>query len=76
MKDPCIALDVSKGKSHCQGFIAQEEPLGRAIRITHDLIGLEELMSLKNKILEHHERVIFVFESTGNLSQVYPKLSR
>jgi transposase len=65
MKDPCIALDVSKGKSYCQGFIAQDEPLGRAIQITHDLIGLEALMSLKNKLLEHHERVIFVFEATG-----------
>jgi transposase len=65
MKDPCIALDVSKGKSHCQGFITQDEPVGRAIRIMHDRIGLENLMSLKNTILERHSRVVFVFEATG-----------
>jgi len=65
MKDPCIALDVSKGKSHCQGFITQDEPLGRAVMITHDLTGLESLIAMKNRLLKHHERIIFVFESTG-----------
>ena len=39
MKGPVIALDVSKGSSHIQGFKSFGVPLGKAERIHHSREG-------------------------------------
>ena len=46
MEDPIIACDVSKGKSHIQGFIGLSKPIGNPFEVRHlksDLKLLKEL---------------------------------
>lgn len=40
MKSPCIAVDVSKGKSYYQGFIERDKPASKVTPIMHDLEGV------------------------------------
>lgn len=35
MEDPIIACDVSKGKSHIQGFIGLSNPVGNPFVVRH-----------------------------------------
>lgn len=65
MKKPCIALDISKGNSYYQGFIAIDKPIGKAKPIIHSKEGFDELMVLANKIKTEHKDVMFIFEATG-----------
>lgn len=66
MKAPCIAIDVSKSKSHIQGFNALDKPFKKVEIIDHDLKGFEKLLllvdSLKN---ECGINPIIAFEATG-----------
>lgn len=66
MKQPCITVDVSKGKSFYQGFISIDEPISKAKPIEHNLTGLMEIIDLKKTIEEKSgQPSIVVFESTG-----------
>lgn len=37
---PVLAFDVSKGCSHCQGFVSFGKPLGRPIKVAHTKSGM------------------------------------
>ena len=66
MKRPCVAVDVSKSKSHYQGWISIDKKCGNAKCIEHNKIGFQEISS-KLKELEGitNEKPVVVFESTG-----------
>lgn len=66
MKRPCVAVDVSKSKSHYQGWINIDKKCGNAKCIEHSKIGFQEI-SDKLKELEGitNEKPVVVFESTG-----------
>ena len=66
MEDPIIACDVSKGKSHIQGFIGLSNPVGNPFVVRHlksDLKPIKELAKLLEK--QAHKKPKFVFEFTG-----------
>jgi len=66
MKQPCITVDVSKGKSFYQGFISIDEQISKAKPIEHNLTGFMEIIDLKKTIEEKSGQTpIVVFESTG-----------
>lgn len=66
MKRPCVAVDVSKSKSHYQGWINLDKKSGNAKCIEHTKAGFNEI-SEKLKELEGitKEKPVVVFESTG-----------
>ena len=49
MKRPCVAVDVSKSKSHYQGWINIDKKCGNAKCIEHNKIGFQEI---SNKLKE------------------------
>lgn len=75
MKRPCVALDVSKGSSHYQGWINEDKKLGNPKKIEHNQEGFREILA-KAKELEGitNEKPIVVFEATGGLSPDSPTL--
>ena len=67
---PVLAFDVSKGRSHCQGFSSFGKPIGRPIKVAHTKSG----MAAAEKISETLERKTgrkpkVVMESTGVYSK-------
>lgn len=64
MENPCIALDVSKGKSYFQGFISIDKPFSKAKQIEHTKAGFDLMMATAENLKEVGD-VIFIFESTG-----------
>ena len=65
MKSPCVAVDVSKGKSYYQGFIEIDKPANKATPIQHDLEGFKSMFELGQTLKETYGDVVYVFESTG-----------
>jgi len=65
MKSPCIAVDVSKGKSYYQGFIEIDKPASKATSMMHDLEGFKSMYQLGQVLRQTYGDVIYVFESTG-----------
>lgn len=65
MKSPCVAVDVSKGKSYYQGFIEIDKPASKATPIMHDLEGFKSVYELGQTLKETYSDVVYVFESTG-----------
>ena len=65
MKSPCVAVDVSKGKSYYQGFIEIDKPASKATPIMHDLEGFKSVYELGQTLKEKYSDVVYVFESTG-----------
>lgn len=66
MEDPIVACDVSKGKSHIQGFIGLSNPVGNPFVVRHlksDLKLIKELAKSLEK--QAHKKPKFVFEFTG-----------
>ena len=66
MEDPIIACDVSKGKSHIQGFIGLSKPIGNPFEVRHlksDLKLIKELAKSLEK--RTNKKPKFVFEFTG-----------
>jgi transposase len=62
----CITIDVSQGKSHVQGFIGINKPLGKAKVIRHSIQGYEQIMILKDLIESKTKTTpLVVFEYTG-----------
>lgn len=64
MENPCIALDVSKGKSYFQGFISIDKPFSKAKQIEHTKTGFDFMMATA-KNLKKEGDVTFIFDSTG-----------
>lgn len=66
MEDPIIACDVSKGKSHIQGFIGLSNPVGNPFVVRHLKCELKLIKELANSLEKQaHKKPKFVFEFTG-----------
>ncbi len=65
MKSPCVAVDISKGKSYYQGFIEIDKPTTKATPIEHDLEGFKSMYEIGQTLKEAYGKVVYVFESTG-----------
>jgi transposase len=65
VKTACIAIDVSKGHSHYQGFLSIEKPVGKAKRVTHTIVGFDTIRELGEQISESYNDIIYIFEATG-----------
>ena len=65
MKIPCVAVDVSKGKSFFQGFIDLDKPINKATPINHDLEGFELMTKIGDKLKQEYNDVVYIFEATG-----------
>lgn len=66
---PLIAIDVSKGKSHVQGFLSFGEPIGRPFVARHDKEGMAKIAALADRLLrESGTKPAVAFESTGAYS--------
>lgn len=65
-KQPCIAIDVSKGKSHVCGFVSKKKAIGKVTSIRHDLDGFLEIDKLYELLLDSTDSdPCLIFESTG-----------
>lgn len=67
---PILAFDVSKGCSHCQGFVCFGEPLGRPIKVAHTKSGMAAAEGI-SETLERKtgRRPKAVLEATGVYSK-------
>ena len=67
---PVLAFDVSKGCSHCQGFVSFGEPLGRPIKVAHTKSGMAPAEEISRLLEERSGRKPkAVLESTGVYSK-------
>ena len=66
MDGPIISFDVSKNSSHMRGFIDVNKPIGKAIKINHDLNGYNAIKELTKSIEEKTNlKPAVVYEFTG-----------
>lgn len=66
MDGPIISFDVSKNSSHMRGFIDVNKPIGKAIKINHDLDGYNAIKELAKLIEEQTNlKPAVVYEFTG-----------
>lgn len=66
MQGSIIALDVSKGNCHYQGFSNLEEPMTKPRILKHTLDGFNQLIEYQARLADKCEtEVVFVFEATG-----------
>ncbi len=66
MQGPVIAIDVSKGSSHMQGYSEFNVKLHKVKVITHNKSGFQEIIALKNELAQKTgKEVSVVFEATG-----------
>ena len=66
MENPIIACDVSKGKSHIQGFIGLSNPFGNPFVVRHLKCELKQIKDLAKSLEKQTKRKpVFVFEYTG-----------
>ena len=61
MKIPCVAVDVSKGKSFFQGFIDLDKPINKTTPINHDLEGFELMTKIGDKLKQEYNDVVYIF---------------
>ena len=67
---PVLAFDVSKGCSHCQGFVSFGEPLGRPIKVAHSRSGMAAAEGISKPLEEKTgRRPKVVLEATGVYSK-------
>ena len=66
MDGPIISFDVSKNSSHMRGFIDANKPIGKVIKINHDLDGYNTIKELVKSIEEKTNlKPAVVYEFTG-----------
>jgi transposase len=66
MRGNCIAIDVSKDKSHIQGFRSLNEPIFKAMEIGHDREGFEKILEQTEMFGgKEEEKPKIIFEATG-----------
>lgn len=66
MNGPCIAIDVSKGRSYARGFSGFGKPVGKAFRFRHDKEGMGMIGELSERLKnETGKDVTVIYESTG-----------
>ena len=63
---PVLAFDVSKGSSHCQGFLSFGKPLGKPVRVRHSKSGMAAAEDISKSLKEKSgESPKVILESTG-----------
>lgn len=66
MENPIIACDVSKGRSHIQGFMGLSKPFCNPFEVQHLRSDLRKLKQLAESLRKQTGRnPVFVFEYTG-----------
>lgn len=66
MKASCIAVDVSKGSSHIQGYIDSDTSFSKVQKIDHDRSGFNEILTLKSRLdKQTGQASVIVLEATG-----------
>ena len=69
--DPLVAIDVSKGKSHAQGFLSRGHPCGKPFSFAHTKAGFAKLGKLVSDLLGKAGKPPAVaYEHTGVYSRV------
>ena len=69
-KRSCIAIDVSKGTSHFQGFYSAGVPASEATSFEHTKSGFARVTELFNFLKEQNDQKPFIiFEHTGTYSR-------
>lgn len=62
----CIAIDVSKGKSHVCAYSTKDTLIQKPIEILHDREGFKVLDDLYNRLNKEKENPpTFIYETTG-----------
>ncbi|MGN7943180.1 IS110 family transposase [Metabacillus sp. 22489] len=65
--DPVIGLDVSKGESQVQAFLARNQPFGKTFKFKHDINGLHDFYVFYKELkLNAEADPVVIFESTGH----------
>ncbi|WP_169787388.1 hypothetical protein [Sporosarcina globispora] len=44
--DPVIDLDVAKGESQVQAFLARKQPFGKTFKFNHDINGRSKIKKI------------------------------
>ena len=77
MENPIIACDVSKGKSHIQGFVGLSNPVGNPFVVRHLKSDLKLIKGLAKSLEKQaHKKPKFVFEFTGIYHECIAKYIR
>ena len=67
---PLLAFDVSKGSSHCQGFLSFGKPLGKPVKVAHSKSGMAAAEGISEALeRETGRKPKVVMESTGVYSK-------
>ena len=67
---PLLAFDVSKGSSHCQGFLSFGKPLGKPVKVAHSRSGMAAAEGISEALeRETGRKPKVVMESTGVYSK-------
>lgn len=65
--DPVIGLDVAKGESQVQAFLARKQPFGKTFKFKHDTNGLRDFYVFYKEVkLNAKADPVVIFESTGH----------
>ena len=65
--DPVIGLDVAKGESQVQAFLARKQPFGKTFKFKHDTNGLRDFYVFYKEVkLNADTDPVVIFESTGH----------
>ena len=71
---PLVAIDVSKGKSHAQGFLCRGSPRGKPFSFDHTKTGFSKLEAAVSALRgEAGKEPTVAFEHTGVYSRVVAK---
>lgn len=71
---PLVAIDVSKGKSHAQGFLCRGSPRGKPFSFDHTKTGFSKLEETVSALRgETGKEPAVAFEHTGVYSRVVAK---
>lgn len=75
MKGPVVAVDVSKGMSHYQGFKVLNEKYKNTRKVVHNKEGFDELISfIREMEASLGEKVCVAYEATGVYHRVLKKV--
>jgi transposase len=68
--DPVIGLDVAKGESQVQAFLARKHPFGKTFKFKHDTNGLCDFYVFYKEVkLKAEADPVVIFESTGHFHE-------
>ncbi|WP_026584884.1 hypothetical protein [Bacillus sp. J33] len=64
--DPVIGLDVAKGESQVQAFLARKHPFGKTFKFKYDTKGLQDFYVFYTEVERHTvAEPVIVLDSTG-----------